>query len=313
MTGLPVAHAFAPASVGNVAVGFDLLGLALASPGDTVTATRRESSGVVIEAIEGVAVDLPRDPAKNTAGGVAQALLAHADANFGVALTIQKGIALGSGMGGSAASAVAAAVAVNALLDVPLDHADLLTFALQGEAIASGAVHADNVAPSLLGGLVLAPADGPAYPLALPQGLVCVLARPHLELTTRAGRALLRDQYRQHEWVTQAGHLAAFVHACSVNDHDAIARHLTDTLIEPQRKAAIPGFDAIKSDVLAAGALACSISGSGPAMFAWCPQDNAQAVSSAFKHGFAAESLDCERVVSRLDAPGARLLAQSEL
>lgn len=309
---MPVARAYAPASVGNVGVGFDLLGLALCAPGDTVTAQRTPEAGVVIEAIDGVAVDLPLEPSRNTAGGVALALLAHADAEFGVSLRIHKGIALGSGMGGSAASAVAAAVAVNALLDPPLAHTDLLDFALQGEAIASGAVHADNVAPSLLGGLVLAPADAPAQSLAVPRGLVCVLARPHLELTTRAGRALLREHYTQAEWVTQAGHLAAFVHACSINDHAGIERHLVDTLIEPQRKASIPGFDAIRDDVLAAGALACSISGSGPAMFAWAPESKGAAVGEAFRHGFARVDLDCEQVVSPLNAPGARLLDEDE-
>jgi homoserine kinase len=312
VTGRHKARAFAPASVGNVGVGFDLLGLALAAPGDTVTAQRTTAAGVVIDAIDGVAVNLPLDPTRNTAGTVALALLSEAGAGFGVTLHIQKGIALGSGMGGSAASAVAAAVAVNALLDEPLAHADLLNFALQGEAVASGAVHADNVAPSLLGGLVLAPAHSPAQSLALPRGLVCVLTRPNIELTTRAGRALLREHYTQAEWVTQAGHLAAFVHACSVNDHAAIRRHLVDTLIEPQRKAAIPGFDAIRDDVLAAGALACSISGSGPAMFAWAPEDRADAVASAFKDGFAREQLACEQVVSPLNAPGARLLDEDE-
>lgn len=301
-------RAFAPASVGNVGVGFDLLGLALDGPGDIVEAARTQQPGVVIDAIEGVAMPLPRAPEKNTAGRVALALLEDAGAQFGVTLKIEKGIALGSGMGGSAASAVAAAVAVNALLDQPHAHADLLEFALRGEAVASGAKHADNVAPSLLGGLVLAPVGGSAVSLPVPSGLRCVVGRPSIELTTRAGRAVLREHYTLGEWVTQSSHLALFVDACHRDDRTAIKTHLVDTLIEPQRKPAITGFDDVRQAVMHAGALACSISGSGPAMFAWCDTQDADAVAAAFTQRFATLDLDCEIVNSVLNAPGARLL-----
>lgn len=306
MSAAASARAFAPASVGNVAVGFDLLGLAIAGCGDTVSAERRRERGVRIGAVRGTVTDLPADPEANTAGRVALALLEHAP--FGVTLTIDKGIALGSGMGGSAASAVAAAVAVNALLDEPLEHAALLAPALEGEAVASGARHADNVAPSLLGGLVLAPPGGGAVSLPTPPGLVCVVAHPALRLDTREGRSVLREHYALADWVTQSGHLAAFVDACHRGDLAAIGRHLRDTLIEPQRKGAIAGFDATRDRVLGAGALACSISGSGPSLFAWCRSADAAAVSAAFEAGFGAAGVACTAYVSPLDAPGARLL-----
>ncbi|MEO1574424.1 MAG: homoserine kinase [Pseudomonadota bacterium] len=306
------ARAQAPASVGNVGVGFDLLGLSLGTPCDTVTATRIDAPGVRIDDITGVAVALPRDPARNTAGRVAQALLDEANATFGVALTIDKGIALGSGMGGSAASAVAAAVAVNAVLDAPKPLPDLLDAALVGEAVASGAVHADNVAPSLLGGLVLAAPGAPAQRIPVPAGLSCVVVRPDITINTRDGRAALRDTYSQSEWVRQAGHLAGFVDACHRGDHDAIARHLVDTLIEPQRKASIPGFDDAASAARDAGAFGFSISGSGPAVFAWAQTAAAETVASAIGEVFSGRGYEIETVVSTLSAPGARLVETDE-
>ncbi|MFK8015355.1 MAG: homoserine kinase [Gammaproteobacteria bacterium] len=302
------ASAYAPASVGNVGVGFDLLGLALDGPGDTVTAQRREDAKVVIDAIDGVTVELPREPHRNTAGRVALEMIDELGLDFGVTLTIKKGIALGSGMGGSAASAVASAVAINALLTKPLTRHELLQFALKGEAVASGAIHADNVAPSLYGGLILAPAESSPVRIPSPTGLRCVLARPALEINTRDGRAALRSSYALGEWVRQAGHLAAFVAACYRDDTEAVGRHLVDTLIEAQRKPAIRGFDSVRDAVLGAGALACTISGSGPAMFAWCRDADAVRVDHAFERAFAAAGLPCERVNSSLDAPGAKVI-----
>ena len=312
MNVVPVARASAPASVGNVGVGFDLLGLSLGSPRDTVVASRRAEPGVSIDAITGTVTALPRDPATNTAGRVAQALLAAEGADFGVALTINKGIALGSGMGGSAASAVAAAVAVNALLAAPRPIDALLDVALAGEAVASGAQHADNVAPSLLGGLVLAPHNQPVARLPVPPGLCCVVVRPDIVLTTRDGRAALRDHYHRDEWVRQAGHLAAFVDACHRQDRDGVARHLVDTLIEPQRKAAIPGFDEAADAARSAGALAFSISGSGPAVFAWCDAAASEPVADAVRGKFEHRGHRCEVVIAPLDAPGAQLESRGE-
>ena len=151
--------------------------------------------------------------------------------------------------------------------------------AIEGEAFASGGRHADNVAPSLLGGLVLAVPGSPPVRLPVPDALTCVLARPDVQLNTRDGRALLREHYTLSEWVGQAGHLTGFIDACHRNDADAVGRHLLDTLVEPQRKAGIPGFDDVRTRVLEAGAVGCSISGSGPAMFAWCRDADAPAVS----------------------------------
>ncbi len=302
------ATAFAPASVGNVGVGFDLLGHALESPGDLITARRESRPGVRMAPVRGLAIDLPREPENNTAGRVALGLLAARNAVHGVALTLHKGIALGSGMGGSAASAVAAAVAVNAILDEPFAHEELLAFALDGESVASGARHADNVAPCLLGGLVLVPPDGKPRRLPVPEGLMCVLVRPHIRLDTRDGRALLRDRYGLAEWVEQAGHLAAFVDACHRGDPQALRGHLVDKVIEPQRKLKIPGFDAARQAAMAAGAIGCSISGSGPSVFAWCEPPQVDGIAAAFAGAFREYNLQYEVVRSQVDAPGAHLV-----
>ncbi|MEM6641216.1 MAG: homoserine kinase [Pseudomonadota bacterium] len=301
---LSLVRARAPASVGNVGVGFDVLGLSLCAPFDEVVAVRSAERGVRIRAIEGVVSDLPLEASNNTAGRAAQSVLG--DAPFGVELTIHKGIAIGSGMGGSAASAVAAAVAVNALRSSPLDANALLDAALDGESLASGERHADNVAPSLLGGLVLCAPGSPARRLPVPDGLVCVVVRPHLRLDTREGRAVLREDYRCAEWVRQAGHLAGFVDACHRGDTASVCRHLVDTLIEPQRKHRIPGFDQAAAAAHDAGAKAFSISGSGPAVFAWCETRHGEAVRASIESTFDSKGLACESVISSLDAPGAK-------
>jgi len=307
------ASAFAPASVGNAAVGFDLLGFAVEGPGDTVHASRCEPHGVLIDDIRGTVTNLPRDPEKNTAGQAVLALLAGQQADFGVRLEIEKGIPLGSGLGGSAASATAALVAVNALLDQPLSRRELYPYALAGEAVASGSAHGDNVGPQLLGGLVLA-SPAQLFSLPLPEGLIAVVVHPDHIVETRAAREVLQTGFRIEEIVAQQTRLGLFLAGCYQNDLDLIRAGLADGLIEPRRAGLIPGFFDVKQAALDHGALGASISGAGPSVFGWfverqaAEQAGRDMVCAFNQHGLAAKAL-----VSELDAPGARLLDDPEL
>lgn len=303
------ARAFAPASIGNVGVGFDLLGLVIEGAGDTVTVTRSAEPGVRIRAIRGSEVELPTEPENNTAGRALLSLIERAQPGFGMDVEIDKGIAYGSGMGGSAASAVAAVVAANALLEAPLDVDALYACALDGEAVASGGRHGDNVAPMLLGGLVLTVGDAPPLKLPTPTGVYSVLVHPDCVLETRRARAALATPYALHEFVTQNGHLARFLAGLYRNDLALIRAGLRDELVEPRRAALIPGFEDVKQAALAADALGASISGAGPSVFAWClGHAAAERAGDAMRAAFAAHDLDSQIYISPLDAPGARLL-----
>jgi len=304
------ATAFAPASTSNLAVGFDLLGHPVGPAGDRVTATRRERPGVVMGPVTGCAGPLPADPAANTAGAAVQRLLAEHAPGLGVELSIDKGIPLGSGMGGSAASAVAAVVAANALLPRPLPTAALFPCALAGETVASGAAHGDNVAPSLFGGLVLVRSVDPPDVVSLPAppALCCVLVLPRLRLDTRDARAVLPPSVPLHDMIHQCANLAGVVAGCFTGDLALIGRSLRDVVVEPHRARLIPGFAAVQAAAMEAGALGCSISGGGPSVFAWCDGDTAaERVRAAMVEAFAAAGVDSRGWSSPVDGPGARL------
>ena len=306
MSGPARASAFAPASVGNVGVGFDLLGHVIDGPGDTVTATRRDRPGVCIESITGIVSNLPMEAENNTAGRAVQALLDHQQPGFGIALQITKGIPLGSGLGGSAASATAALVAANALLDRPLAVEALYPFALAGEAVASGSAHGDNVGPQLLGGLVLATADR-LIRLPVPSDLWAVVVHPDHIVETRAARASLAEPFPIATIVAQNARLAGFISACYRGDLELLAASLEDLLVEPRRAALIPGFQAVRSAALDHGALGASISGAGPSVFGWFREaDSARLAGAAMVNAFADHGLAARYWASPVDAPGAR-------
>ena len=264
--------AFAPATVSNVACGFDVLGFALESPGDEVTARLTADGRVRIDDILNDGGRLPRDAARNTAGVAARALLDSLGERSGVTLTIRKGLPLSSGLGGSAASAVAAVVAVDAALGAhtPLDR--LLTAAFEGERNGAGSAHADNIAPSMYGGFVLVRSATPPdiVRLPVPDGLTAVVVHPDLEIETAKARALLGEHVPLGDAVQQWANLGAFVDALHRRDLDLLSRSLEDTIAEPRRAALVPGLAAIKAAAVAAGALGCSLSGSGPSLFALC-------------------------------------------
>ncbi|MGD8362665.1 MAG: homoserine kinase [Gemmatimonadota bacterium] len=305
-------RAFAPGSIGNVACGFDVLGLAIMGVGDEVTARASEEPGVRITAISGDGGRLPWESRRNTAGAAAEAVLELARAPFGVEMEISKGLPLAAGMGGSAASAVAAAVAVDGLLGSKLAPEALLQCALSGEAVASGAAHPDNAAPSLLGGLVLVPAWDPIriIPLEVPEELFSVHVHPHMEVETAAARRVLGSTVSLPDAVAQWGNTAALVAGLFRGDWEIIGRAVEDRVAEPLRAPAVPGFAAVKAAALDAGALAASLSGSGPSLFALCRgRERAEAVGEAMVQAFRASGgLEADLLLSPGRAPGARVL-----
>jgi homoserine kinase len=304
------ATAFAPASVGNVGVGFDVLGHSFQSIGDRVTARRMPGPGVTIGAITGVAVDLPREAERNTAGMGVLCMVRDLKLDFGIGLDIHKGIPLGSGLGGSAASAVAAVVAANALLPEPLGKLELLKFAMKGEQVASGSVHVDNIAPSLYGGLVLTVGiDNPnVKQIPVPSTVRCVLVHPHMMLSTREARQILNRSIDLSDVIWQSANLAGFLTGCFTGDLQLIRESLEDVIIEPQRQVLIPGFKAVKEGAMGNGALGCSISGAGPTVFAWCEQQHAERIRDAMVAAFAAHDLASDAWISTLDPAGARIV-----
>lgn len=303
--------AFAPATVSNVACGFDVLGFALDEPGDEVTATLTPA-GVRIAAIEGDGGRLPREAARNTAGVAALALLTKLGDPRGVSLTIRKGLPLSSGLGGSAASAAAAVVAVNALLGAKASRDTLIQCALEGERLGAGSAHADNIAPAICGGFVLVRRASPPdiVTLPVPAGLTAVVVHPDLEIETAKARALLGDTVPLCDAVRQWANLGAFVHAVHTSDFDLLSRSLEDTIAEPRRAPLVPGLALIKRAAADAGALGCSLSGSGPSLFALCRGDEiarrvADAMTTAVRTHIGGEP---ETYISRISGQGARVL-----
>lgn len=263
--------AFAPATVSNVACGFDVLGFALREPGDRVTA-RFAGTGVHIEAIEGDQGRLPLDAARNTASVAVMALLAHLGDTRGIALRIIKGLPLSSGLGGSAASAAAAVVAVDALLGARSSQETLVTCALEGERLGAGSAHADNIAPAICGGFVLVRRAMPPdiVRLPVPAGLTAVVVHPDLEIETSKARALLGTTVPLSEAVKQWANLGALIHSLHTGDFALMSRSLEDHIAEPRRAPLVPGLADIKRAAIEAGALGSSLSGSGPSLFALC-------------------------------------------
>jgi homoserine kinase len=298
--------------VSNVACGFDVLGFALDEPGDEVTATLT-ASGVSITAIEGDEGRLPRDAARNTAGVAAQALLTHLGESRGVALTIRKGLPLSSGLGGSAASAAAAVVAVDALFGGTSSHAALIACALEGERLGAGSSHCDNIAPAICGGFVLVRSANPPdiVTLPVPPGLTAVVVHPDLEIETAKARALLGTTVALSDAVQQWANLGAFVHALHTGDFDLLSRSLVDTIAEPRRALLLPGLAQIKQAAADAGALGCSLSGSGPSLFALCRGDEAAArVADAMTMAVRANIGGEPQIhISRISGRGARVLS----
>ena len=310
MNAAPVeVRAFAPGSVGNVGVGFDILGHSIAGIGDVATVRRIDAPAVRIAAIRGTVTDLPLDAQRNTAGMALISLREALDLPFGFELELDKGIPLGSGLGGSAASCVAALVAANALLDAPLAADALYPHALAGEAVASGGRHGDNVGPMLLGGLVLATAERLTR-IEVPAAWHAAVVHPHAVLETKHARAALAGHYALGEFVAQSAQLAQVLLGCERGDAALVRAGLNDLLVEPRRAPLIAGFAAVKEAALAAGAMGASISGAGPSVFAWGQsRADAERAATAMAAAFAGAGFDSDIHLTPVAGPAAAVIA----
>ena len=303
--------AYAPATVANVSCGFDIFGFAVEQPGDEVILTFRREPGVIIKKIDGDGGRLPLEVEKNTSGVAVQAFLNALDSNQGVEIELIKHLPLGSGMGSSAASSVAALVAINHLMGEPFSRKELLPFAMEAERVACGSAHADNVAPSLLGGFVLIRGYDPLDVVSIPtpSNLYCVLVHPHMELKTEDSRQVLKQSISLKDAITQWGNIAGLVAGLMKPDYGLIGRSLQDVVAEPIRSVLIPGFDTLKAEAVKAGALGCGISGSGPTIFSLCTErELAVRAGKVIQDQFARYKLNSEVYISRINQEGARII-----
>lgn len=304
-------HAFAPATVANVSCGFDVFGFAVEKPGDEVILTLMDSPGVRIKKIEGDGGRLPLQAEKNTAGVAVLAFLKAIDSDQGVEILLKKNLPLGSGMGSSAASSVAALVGINHLLGEPFEKKNLLPFAMEAERVACGSAHADNVAPSLMGGFVLIRGYDPLDVVSIPtpENLYCTLIHPQLELNTQDSRQVLRLNITLKDAIIQWGNIAGLVAGLMKPDFGLISRSLRDVIAEPVRSMLIPGFERIKEKAVENGALGSGISGSGPTIFALSTEaETAHNIGKAIGEEFQKFGLNSEVFVSRINPQGARVL-----
>ncbi len=305
----PGIKVFAPATVSNLGCGFDILGFALEKPGDEIVARLSPEKGVRITKITGAAGRLPYEPEKNTAGVAVMAFLEHlGESGVGIELEIHKKMPFGSGLGSSAASAVAGVVAANELLNRPLEKRDLLPFAMKGESMADGAYHADNVAPSLLGGIILIRNNEAldVHRLPTPKGLIATVVYPEVEVLTKDARKILSDQVSLSKHIEQTGNLGGLIVGLFQSDFELIRRSLKDVIIEPQRSVLIPCFDEVQETALSLGALGCSISGAGPSIFAL--SDNtlvAEEIGRAAEKIFQRNKINCQIFISNVNQEGA--------
>ncbi|HMQ59078.1 MAG TPA: homoserine kinase [Flavilitoribacter sp.] len=300
---------FAPASVANVAAGFDILGFALERPGDEIIVRLSETPGFRITQITGAKGKLPMEPEKNTAGFAALKLLEYlGETGRGIEMEIHKKMPFGSGLGSSAASAAGAVVAVNELLGRPLEKRALLPFAVLGEQIADGAYHADNVAPSLIGGMVLIRSnkDLDIHRLPVPKGLYAAVVHPQVEILTKDARNVLSDAVSLQQCIEQNGNLGGLIVGLYNSDLELIGRSLNDVIIEPQRARLIPHFYEVKAAALDAGALGCSISGAGPSIFALCANSLvAETAGKAMSKVFTEAKIGNQVFISAINQEGA--------
>lgn len=306
----PHVTAIAPATVANVSCGFDILGFAVNEPFDEVSLEVHEGGDVQIADIIGGHGKLPREASKNTSGVAVQAYLKALKLHAGVRIVLRKNLPLGSGMGSSAASAVAALVAINFAYGEPLSKMELLPFAMQAEKIACGAGHADNAAPSLLGGMVLVRSYDPLDVVSVPLSahIFCTLIHPHLELNTVDSRSVLKTQLSLSDAVKQWGNVAGLITGLMKPDYDLISRSLTDVVAEPLRGSLIPGFAEIKKAAVRCGALGAGISGSGPTIYALSKSaEEAHGVATAVREIFLCYDLESDVFVSPVNAQGAQV------
>ena len=304
-------HVFAPATVANVSCGFDIFGFALEKPGDRIILRLKDKPGIVISKITGDNNKLPIDPTKNTVSVSIQGVLNHIGSNQGLDIEVHKEMPLGSGLGSSAASSVGGVFAINKLLNINLKPIEVLPFAMQGEAIACGSAHADNVAPSLMGGFVLVRSYFPldVVKLPTPKTLSVTVIHPHIEIRTEDARSILRKEVTLEKAVKQWGNIAGLATGLVTENYGLISRSMQDVIIEPVRSILIPGYDEIKENVLEAGAIGCGISGSGPSIFAFSKgKEKAQEIANIMQSTFKNLNIESKCYVSEINQQGPIIL-----
>ncbi|WP_373073552.1 homoserine kinase [Zeaxanthinibacter enoshimensis] len=299
---------FCPATIANISCGFDVLGLALDTVGDLMTVKKQQEKG--IEILEVTGQDLPKEAHRNVAGVAGMALLQQADYNGGFSIRIDKKIKAGSGIGSSAASSAGAVWAMNELLGKPFTRRQLVEFAMEGERLASGVAHADNVAPAIFGGFTLIRSYNPLdiIHISPPGELVATVIHPQIEIKTSDSRKILKTTISLEDGIKQWGNLGGLIAGLYTQDYDLIGRSLEDHIVEPIRSILIPGFDALKKHSLEAGALGCGISGSGPSVYALSRSlATAMEVASAMKTVYDKLGIAYDLHVSEIGKSGVRV------
>jgi len=296
---------FCPATIANISCGFDVLGLALDAIGDEMIVHKTNQPGINISKITGQA--LPLETMDNVAGVAGLALLAESEYSGGFEIEIYKKIKAGSGIGSSAASAAGAVWAMNELLEKPFSPIELVKFAMQGEALASGVAHADNVAPALYGGFTLVRSYEPLDVIKIntPPDLYATVIHPQIEVKTSDSRKILKTSISLKDGIKQWGNVGGLISGLFLEDYDLIGRSLVDHIVEPIRSMLIPGFSEVKSETIKAGALSTGISGSGPSIFALSKgKDTAEKVAEAMRNVYINIGVDYDVYVSKINTKG---------
>lgn len=300
---------FCPATIANLSCGFDVLGLCLETAGDEMIIKKSNVKGVRITKIIGA--DLPLETERNVAGVAALAMLEYVDTEFGFDIEIYKKIKAGSGIGSSAASSAGAVFGINELLGKPFTRKELVLFAMQGEKLASGNAHADNVAPALLGGFTLVRSSNPLDIIKIesPSELYATVVHPQIELKTSDARSVLKQNVSLKSAITQWGNVGGLIAGLYTKDYELIGRSLHDEIIEPLRSVLIPGFDLIKQTALENGALGSGISGSGPSIFALSKgKETAEKIGKAMSAVYENMNLPYEIHVSKVNDEGMKVI-----
>lgn len=300
---------FCPATIANISCGFDVLGVALDSVGDEMVVRKTKEAGIRITKLEGQ--NLPLETNKNVAGVAGLALLEKAEYTGGFEIEIYKKIKAGSGIGSSAASSTGAVWAMNHLLGNPFSQTELVKFAMEGERLASGVAHADNVAPALFGAFTLVRSYTPLdiVPIKNPPELYATVIHPQIEVKTSDSRKILKTTISLENGIKQWGNVGGLIAGLFMEDYDLIGRSLEDHIIEPIRSILIPGFDSIKEETIKAGALGCGISGSGPSIFTFSKgEETAQKVAEAMKKVYKNIGIDFDIHVSKINTQGIKII-----
>ena len=300
---------FSPATVANVACGFDVLGLCLDTIGDEMVVRKVDEKGVRITKIEGF--KLPFETELNVAGVSALAMYQELQPDCGFEIEIKKNIKPGSGIGSSAASAVGSVYGINALLGSSLNKTQLTQFAIKGEALASGSEHADNIAPALFGGFTLVKSVNPLEILQIPSpdNLYVTIIHPQIEIKTAISRAILPKNVPLEDAINQWANVGSFIHSLHTSDYPLMQRSLHDVIIEPHRSKLIPHYNEIKQQTLNAGALGTNISGSGPSIFSLCEGiENANKVRDVMRNIYSNTGIEFDVHVSKINTQGVKIL-----